>query len=136
MNSKQETLELRFAYTVSRMLVECVRVIHTDAYLPKHLGASLEEMFVCFAVHIGTAEDRPMSATKIAGFLGVPRTNVLRALAALKRKNVVYNVGNVYLTNVERLGKRITPALIKKQINSVARAYEVLAKLEASILAD
>jgi hypothetical protein len=57
---------------------------------------------------------------------------VLRALAALKRKSVVYSVGNVYLTNVERLGKRITPALIKKQINTIARAHAVLAKLAAS----
>lgn len=117
------------------MLVDCVRVIHADAYSPKHLGASLEEMFVSFAVHIGTAEDRPMSATKIAGFLGVPRTNVLRALTALKRKNVIYSVGNVYLTNVDWLGKRITPALKRKQINTIARAHAMLAKLEASILA-
>lgn len=70
----KNSLELDFAYRVSSMLVECMRVIHSDAYAPKHIGASLEEMFVSFAVHIGTAEDRAMSATKIAGFLGIPRT--------------------------------------------------------------
>lgn len=128
--------ELTFAYTVSSMLVDCIRVIHADAYSQRHIGASLQEMFVSFAVHIGTAEDRPMSATKIAGFLGVPRTNVLRALSALKKKNVIYSVGNVYFTNIERLGNRITPVLIRKQLKTIARAYAALAKLETSALAD
>ena len=130
----KKPLELTFAYTMSGMLVDCVRVIHADAYSPKHIGASLEEMFVSFAVHIGTAENRPMSATKIAGFLGVPRSNVLRALAALKKKHVIYSVGTVYLTNVDRLNKRITPSLMNKQINTVARAYAELTKLKLSKL--
>lgn len=132
----KKPLELTFAHIVARMLVDCVHVIHADAYSPKHIGASLEEMFISFAVHIGTAEDRPMSATKIAGFLGVPRTNVLRALSALKRKGIVYSVGNVYLTNVDRLAKRITPTLIKKQTKNITRAYAELAKLESSTLAN
>jgi hypothetical protein len=126
----KKPLELTFVHTIGCMLVDCVRVIHADAYSPKHIGASLEEMFISFAVHIGTAENRPMSATKIAGFLGVPRTNVLRALATLKRKDIVYSVGNVYLTNIDRLTKRITPSLIKKQIETIALAYAELSKLE------
>jgi Crp-like helix-turn-helix protein len=132
----KKTLELAFAHAVARMLVDCVRVIHGDAYSQKHIGASLEEMFVSFAVHIGTAEDRPMSATKIAGFLGIPRTNVLRALAALKKKDIIYSIGNVYLTNVDRLAKRITPLLMKKQTKTIARTYVELTKLKSSILVE
>jgi hypothetical protein len=128
----KKPVQLTFAHAVGSMLVDCMRVIHADAYSPKHIGASLEEMLVSFAVHIGTAEDRPMSATKIAGFLGVPRTNVLRALAALKKKDIIYGVGNVYLTNVDRLTERITPALMKRQIKTIARAYAELAKMESS----
>ena len=129
----QEPLSLIFADTLGRMLLDCVRVIHADAYSSRHIGASLVEMYVSFAVHIGTAEGRPMSATKIAGYLGMPRTNVLRALAALKKKDVIYSVGNVYLTNCDRLTKRITPQLMKKQIKTVARAWAQLTRLQASI---
>jgi hypothetical protein len=116
------------------MLLSCVRVIHTDAYSSRHMGASLEEMFVCFAVHIGTAEDRPMSASKIAGFLGIPRTNVLRAVAGLKKRKIIYQIGNVYLTNVERLAERITSSLRERQIRTIARANADLSKLKASVL--
>ncbi len=133
---KKKPAELAFAHTMGAMLVDCMRVIHADAYAPKHIGASLEEMFISFAVHIGTAEGRPMSATKIAGFLGVPRTNVLRALVALKEKDIVYSVGNVYLTNVDTLTQRITPSVMKKQMRTVARAYAELSKLEPSVLDD
>ena len=124
---------LSFVHALSCMFVECMRTIHTDAYHSKHLGASLEEMFVSFAVHIGTFENQPMSASKIAGYLGLPRTNVLRALAALKEKNVVYSVGTVYLTNVDRLSKRVTPALMKRQVKTIARTWAAIAKFEASI---
>ena len=129
-------LEFAFAHTVARMLVDCMHVIHADAYAPKHIGAAFEEMFVSFAIHIGTAEDRPMSATKVAGFLGIPRTNVLRALAQLRKKDIIYSVGNVYLTNVDRLTKRITPTLIRKQMKTIAQAQAELAKLELSALTD
>lgn len=127
-----QPLSLRFADIISRMLVDCVRVIHTDAYAPQHLGASLEEMFVSFAVHIGTSEGRPMTATKIAGYLGVPRTNVLRALAKLKKKDIIYSLGNVYLTNNERLSKRITAQLMKKQITIIMNASAKLSALQSS----
>ena len=129
-------LEFAFAHTVARMLVDCMHAIHADAYAPKHIGAAFEEMFVSFAIHIGTAEDRPMSATKVAGFLGIPRTNVLRALAQLRKKDIIYSVGNVYLTNVDRLTKRITPTLIRKQMKTIAQAQAELAKLESSALTD
>ena len=89
-------LILIYAHSVGRMLVDCVRVIYADAYSSKHIGASLEEIFISFAVLIGTAEGRPMSATKVAGYLGMPRTNVLRGLAALKKKDIIYSIGYVY----------------------------------------
>jgi hypothetical protein len=124
---------ITFAATMARMFVDCLRVIHADAYPSKHIGASLEEMYVSFAVHIGTVEGRPMSATKIAGYLSMPRTNVLRALIELKKKDIVYSVGNVYLTNCDRLSRRITPALMNKQIDTVVRASKQLIALQSSV---
>ena len=71
-----------------------------------------------------------------AWFFGIPRTNVLRALAQLRKKGIIYSVGNVYLTNVDRLTKRITPTLIRKQMKTIAQAQAELAKLESSALTD
>lgn len=57
-------------------------------------------------------------------------------LTALKKKKIIYRVGNVYLTNVDRLGKQITPVLKRKQLKTIARAYAALAELNSSNLAD
>lgn len=62
--------------------------------------------------------------------------SVLRALAQLRKKGIIYSVGNVYLTNVDRLTKRITPTLIRKQMKTIAQAQAELAKLESSALTD
>jgi DNA-binding transcriptional regulator LsrR (DeoR family) len=70
-----------------------------------------------------------MSASKIAAYLGVPRTNVLRALASLKKKNIVYSVGNAYLTNIDSLAKRVAPQLMRKQLKTISDAYAELTKL-------
>ncbi len=79
---------------VSHMLIDCVQTAHSAAFSYKHIGASFEDMLVSFAVLIGTVERRPMSATKLAGYLGIPRTNVLRALAKLQKQKFIYRVGN------------------------------------------
>lgn len=127
---------LEFAHTVSRMLIDCVRLIHADAHSARHLGASLEEMFVSFAVHVGTADGHPMSATKISRYLNIPRTNVLRALTSLEQKDIIYRVGNVYATNVDRLQERITLQLMQKQIKTVTRTWAELNEIKSSVLGE
>jgi biotin operon repressor len=116
---------------VSHMLVDCVRTAHSVAFSYKHIGASFEDMFVSFAVLIGTAEGRPMSATKLAGYLGMPRTNVLRALAKLQKQKFVYRVGYAYLTDLDLLSGRAAKVMAK-HAKIIARAHAELEKLKTS----
>jgi predicted ArsR family transcriptional regulator len=75
-----------------------------------------------------------MSASKIAAYLGVPRTNVLRALASLKKKNIVYSVGNAYLTNIDSLAKRVAPQLMRSSSKRFpTRMRSLLSLLAAAV---
>jgi len=116
---------------VSHMLVDCMRAAHSTAFSYKHVGASFEDMFVSFAVLIGTAEGRPMSATKLAGYLGIPRTNVLRALAKLQKKKFIYRVGNAYLTDLNLLLGRAAKVM-DKHAKIIARAHAEFEELKTS----
>ena len=129
--SKTHNPHIAQTLIVTNMLVDCMRTAHAAAYSYKHIGASFEDMFVSFAVLIGTAEARPMSATKIAGFLGLPRTNVLRSLAKLEKRKFIYRVGHAYLTDLDLLSDRAAKVM-PKHARLIAKAHSAFGNLKAS----
>jgi len=54
------------------------------------------------AIMVGHAENRPMNATKISHYVGLPRSTVVRKLNEFARTGVVARHGNVYLLSEER----------------------------------
>ena len=54
------------------------------------------------AIMVGHAENKPMSATKIAQYIGLPRSTVIRKLNQFQRNGVIARHGNVYLLSKER----------------------------------
>ena len=54
------------------------------------------------AIMVGHAENKPMSATKITQYIGLPRSTVIRKLNQFLRDGVIARHGNVYLLSKER----------------------------------
>jgi predicted transcriptional regulator len=54
------------------------------------------------AIMVGHAEDKPMSATKIAQYIDLPRSTVVRKLNQFLKAGVIARHGNVYLLSMER----------------------------------
>ena len=54
------------------------------------------------AIMVGHAEKRPMNATKIAHYVGLPRSTVIRKLNEFLRVGLIVRRGNVYLLSEER----------------------------------
>ncbi|MGJ5052674.1 helix-turn-helix domain-containing protein [Bradyrhizobium oligotrophicum] len=50
------------------------------------------------AVYVGTTADRPMTASRLAATVGLPRTTVLRRLALLERAGRVERRGQAWRT--------------------------------------
>lgn len=108
---------------ISRMMLDITGVAHEFGYRHKHLGANLELMYVALAVHVGTHEGRPMTATKISHFIGVPRTNVMRALKQLEELGrVTTTARHEYQTDMQKLGTRSTGAAVRKMCKSIHHA--------------
>lgn len=87
---------------VYKLMLELSRVMHESAFNGASFGSTIDAVFVGCCVGLGHAEDRPMTATKIAHYLNMPRTTVLRKLDELIEANVVRRVGNFYLVAEER----------------------------------
>jgi predicted transcriptional regulator len=81
---------------VLRVLVELVRL-----KLPH--GITRQTVLPFAAVVIGQAESRPMTAHKIAQYVGAPRTTVIRRLDNLVALGAIVRRGTRYYMTTERL---------------------------------
>jgi hypothetical protein len=58
----------------------------------KRFGSCADELVLIAAVLIGQAEGKPMNASKLATYAGIPRTTVIRKLQALARRGVLERI--------------------------------------------
>ncbi|OKO67652.1 hypothetical protein AC629_42605 [Bradyrhizobium sp. NAS80.1] len=79
------------------------------------------------AVYLGTVEDRPMTAMKIAAFVGMPHPTVIRRLRVLCRLGTIERVGKTYRTTAKQLD-RISRRDLDAMIRLVRRASEALSR--------
>lgn len=88
---------------ISRMFVDISREIRTAVFGDQADGDDMTGVLVACAVGIGTFEGRPMTATKLALYVDLPRTTVLRKLDRLCDINVVRKVGRIYVLSTSRI---------------------------------
>jgi len=80
-----------------RLMIDIMRSLH-GAYAPPSelFGSRLETFFIGLCVALGDFENRPFSVAKIAAYMRVPRTTVLRRLQLLQKWELVHRVGRRY----------------------------------------
>ena len=88
--------------------------------------ANYSLLLIGSAIMVGHAENRPMNATKIANYVGLPRSTVIRKLNEFLRVGAVARQGNVYLLSEERA---------HNQTKYVAQAMRIFRAAEKSLKA-
>jgi len=80
-----------------RLMIDIMRTIHR-AYVPasEPFGVRLETGFIGLCIAVGDLEGRPFSVAKIATYMHVPRTTVIRKLAQLKSWGLIDREGRRY----------------------------------------
>lgn len=82
------------------------------------------------AIMVGHAENRPMNATKISHYVGLPRSTVVRKLNEFARTGVVARHGNIYLLSEERARNRTKYVTEAMRIFSAAEQSLRTSKLD------
>jgi biotin operon repressor len=87
-----------------RLMIDIMRTVH-GAYAPdtERFGARLETFFIGLCVALGDMEDKPLSVAKISGYMGVPRTTVIRRLNQLQKWGLIYSRRRRYYTREKTL---------------------------------
>jgi biotin operon repressor len=80
-----------------RLVVDIMRTVH-GAYAPVNepFGTRIETAFIGFCVAIGDMDGKPFSVAKIAAYMHVPRTTVIRRLEELQNWGLIDRRGHHY----------------------------------------
>lgn len=95
--TSQKIKAARQRLVMIRLMIDSMRSLHS-AYAPSHepFGTRLETFFVGFCVALGDIEGKPFSVTKMAAYLHMPRTTVIRRLKRLESWDIVYRHAHRY----------------------------------------
>jgi len=87
---RSQVRNARQRLVLCRLMVEIMRTVH-GAYAPatEPFGTRLETFFIGLCVAIGDMDGKPFSVAKIAVYMGVPRTTVIRRLDQLQRWGLI-----------------------------------------------
>ncbi|MCC8968188.1 helix-turn-helix domain-containing protein [Bradyrhizobium sp. Pear76] len=94
-------------YHLAHLWLDLTRQLHKTVApdLQAQFGSRASLMLIATAVYLGTLEERPMTATKLADYVGMPRATVIRRLRSLCRRGAVEKAGHHYRTPAKRLDR-------------------------------
>jgi hypothetical protein len=92
-------------YQLARLWIELTRQLHRSVApdLQEQFGSRANLLLIGIAIYLGTIEGRPLTASKLAAYVGMPRASVIRRLGILCRRGAVERKGAVYRTPQDRL---------------------------------
>src|SRR5246127_2078691 len=95
---KSHTIQsARQRLVLCRLMIDIMRSLH-GAYAPaaEPFGSRLETFFIGLCIALGQFEQKPFSVAKIAAYMRVPRTTVIRRLERLQGWGLIQRQGRRY----------------------------------------
>jgi DNA-binding transcriptional ArsR family regulator len=121
---------------MAKMVMSMLRAVTTAYMDTQQYGSAADDALLLFAVYIGQAERRPMTANKLAAYVGMPRATVTRKLRALQAAGMVEldeNGGACCV--IDRLNKPDMVASIEASMQAVHRTAAELSKMDGKPIA-
>ena len=114
-----------------RLMIDLMRGVHT-AYAPANepFGTRLETFFIGLCVALGHMDGKPFSVAKIAAYMRVPRSTVIRRLDRLQRWGLIYRQGRRYYLHDKALNSFIGVRSYQASRRLLRRATEELTILD------
>jgi MarR family len=114
-----------------RLIIDIMRTVH-GSYAPvgEPFGTRLETFFVGLCVAIGDMEGKPFSVAKIAAYMHVPRSTVIRRLDLLQSWGLVDRRGRHDYAHENKLNSLIGMRSYQQVRRSLSKAIEELTVLD------
>jgi biotin operon repressor len=114
-----------------RLMVDIMRTVH-GAYAPvsEPFGTRIETFFIGLCVAIGDMDGKPFSVAKIAAYMHVPRTTVIRRLEQLQSWGLIDRRGRRYYLHEHKLNSLIGMKSYQQVRRILREATEKLSVLD------
>ena len=114
------------------LMIDLMRTVH-GAYAPvsEPFGTRLETFFIGLCVAIGDMDGKPFSVAKIAAYMRVPRTTVIRRLAQLQSWDLIDRRGRHYYLHEKTLNSLIGMRSYQQVRRILTEATNELSVLDA-----
>ena len=114
-----------------RLMIDIMRSVHS-AYAPagEGFGTRLETFFIGLCVALGDIEGKPLSTAKIAAYMRVPRTTVIRRLDRLLRWGLVERQGGYYCIHEKTVNSFLGMRSYQQVRRLLSKATEELTGLD------
>jgi DNA-binding IclR family transcriptional regulator len=112
-------------------MIGIMRTVHgTYAPVTEPFGTRLETLFVGLCVAIGDIDGKPFSVAKIAAYMRVPRTTVIRRLDRLQSWGLIDRLGRHYYMHEKMLNSLIGMRSYQQVRRILSEATEELSVLD------
>ena len=112
-------------------MIGIMRTVHgTYAPVTEPFGTRLETFFVGLCVAIGDIDGKPFSVAKIAAYMRVPRTTVIRRLDQLRRWGLIDRQGRRYYVREKTLNSLVGMRSYEQVRRILSRATQELTILD------
>jgi hypothetical protein len=114
-----------------RLMIDIMRTLH-GAYAPmtEPFGTRLETFFIGLCVAVGDIDGKPFSVAKIAAYMRVPRTTVIRRLDRLQSWGLIDRRGRYYYLHERTLNSLIGMRSYQQVRRLLGKATEQLTVLD------
>jgi hypothetical protein len=114
-----------------RLMIDLMRTVH-GAYAPvsEPFGTRLETFFIGLCVALGDIEGKPFSVAKIAAYMRVPRTTVIRRLNRLQAWGLIKRRDRRYYLHENALNSLIGMRSYRQVRHILSEAIEELTVLD------
>jgi hypothetical protein len=116
---------------IAHFVIDLLRNIH-EAYAPKEerFGATIETFYIGLCLLFGDVERRPFNVSKVASYMHLPRTTVMRRLEVLKKWKLIDRRGNHYYVVEAAVNNPISDRAYRRTRSLIARLIKDLSDLE------
>src|SRR6516162_3562121 len=114
-----------------RLLVDIMRSLRAH-YMPVNepFGTRIETQFVGLCIAIGDLEGKPFSVAKIAAYMGMPRSTVIRRLERLESWGVIERQGRRHFIRPEKVNGVMGMRAYKQNRHLISEAVDKLSVLD------
>lgn len=131
------TIREAYGAVAARLLIDLTRIVSVTFLQDEDPATTADLVLICAALMMGQTERKPMTATKVAASIGMPRPSVIRKLRVLHMRGIVARDGKTAWRIAIEHGQieARAAALFENGVRILRRAADEVSKLDAQLVA-